>query len=61
MAVITTFPFEDAIFCIENGFVLDSAEHPNQGRYKRIIIMKLSKEEKDILKSYEAGEWKSVH
>ena len=33
--------FEDTVFCIERGFVLDSAEHPNQGRYKgqKIIVI----------------------
>ncbi len=36
--------FEDVVFCIENGFVLDKADNPNQKKYKgqQIIIIKLN-------------------
>lgn len=35
--------FEEAVFCIERGQVLDIVEHPNQERYKgqRIFIVKI--------------------
>jgi uncharacterized DUF497 family protein len=33
--------FEDVVFCVENGFILDDKVHPNQNKYpnQRLMII----------------------
>ena len=55
--------FEDVVFHIERGDLLDILEHPRRPRSSTSVrspTMKIDAEEKELLESVERGEWKSA-